>query len=394
MRIAVFHNLPSGGAKRALFEQVSRLVPRHTFDLYTLTTANQEYADIRPYMGKVSILPFRPGRLFRSPLGRLNQGVRILELLRLQRVDRSLAEQINRGGYDLAFVHQDMFTFSPMLLKWLKIPSLYYRQDPVRWLHDPHIARPFEHSSSFRQALNRTDPLYQGYYKMLAYQDRTSMLAARRVVTNSYFTRESLYRVYGVSPAVNYLGVDHTLFRPLGLPREPFVMSVGAISPTKGYDFIIQGLARMVEKERPRLVLVGNASLSDELTYLQTLATRVGVQVEFHHLIQDEDLVSLYNRTQCVIFTPVMEPFGLVPLEAMACGTPVVGICEGGVRETIVNDQTGYLVDREPQKLADAVQHFTKAPNLVAQMGAAARKHIERHWLWEHSIHCLEKHIL
>jgi glycosyltransferase involved in cell wall biosynthesis len=105
------------------------------------------------------------------------------------------------------------------------------------------------------------------------------MQAATRVITNSYFNRESLYRIYGVAPYVSYHGVDIQLFRPLGLERQPYVISVGAVRPDKGYDFLIQSLAYIPQKDRPRLILVGNTSLEPEIRYLQILAEQFDVQV-------------------------------------------------------------------------------------------------------------------
>jgi len=125
MRIALFHNLPSGGAKRTTYEQTRRLAQRHEVDLFSLSTANQEFADIRGFAHRTVILPFKPGRLFRSPFGRLNQAVRILDLLRLRRVMRALADEIDRHGYDVALVHPCMFTFTPTVLRYLRTPSLY-----------------------------------------------------------------------------------------------------------------------------------------------------------------------------------------------------------------------------------------------------------------------------
>ena len=71
--------------------------------------------------------------------------------------------------------------------------------------------------------------------------------------------------------------------------------------------------------------------------------------------IPDEGLVQLYNRAMLTVYAPIMEPFGFVPLESMACGTPVVGIREAGVRETVRHAETGFLVDRDPEQFAAAV---------------------------------------
>lgn len=394
MRIAIFHNLPSGGAKRTLHEQVKRLSEHHTLDLFTLSTADSEFADIRPYVGNVNIAEFNPGRLYRSPFGRLNQGVRMVDLLRLRGRMKELAAEIDSGDYDVALIHPCRFTFTPTITRYLKTPTLYYRHDPVRWLHDPPIHRPYQQAGSLRTTLDRFDPLNIGYFKLLLREDTSGMRAANHVVTNSCFVRETLYRLYGIAPSVVYHGVDTRRFHPAYPGRENYVLSVGAISPFKGYDFIIEGLAQIPEPRRPELVLVGNVSLSDEHRFLLSLAQQHGVRLTIHEMVTDEELVRLYNQALCTIFTPVMEPFGLVPLESMACGTPVVGIAEGGVRETIIQGVTGYLVGRDAGELASVVEALIGDPALIEELGCRAREHVERNWTWERSMESLQSHLL
>ncbi len=393
MRIALFHNLPSGGGKRTVYEQTVRLVGKHQIDLFSLSTADQEFTDIRAFVGKTNIIPFKPGHLFGSPFGRLNQGVRLMDLLRLGLVMRHLAQEIDQGDFDLALIHPCMFTFSPTILRYMDTPSLYYRHDPVRWMHDPLIPRPYRHSNRWSASLDRVDPLRRSYYSMLENEDRTSMLAATKVITNSYFNRESLYRIYGVAPYVSYHGVDIQLFRPLGLERQPYVISVGAVRPDKGYDFLIQSLAYVPQKDRPRLILVGNTSLGPEIRYLLSLAEQLGVQVKFHELITDDKLVRLYNQALCTVYAPVMEPFGLVPLESMACATPVIGICEGGVRETVVDGVTGYLEQRDPEQFARAILRLVEDQQLSERLGQQGRDFVEKQWTWERAIQSLEEHM-
>lgn len=393
MRIAVFHNLPSGGAKRTLHEQVKRLAEEHTLDLYTLSTADAEFADVRPYVQKVYVSSFKAGRLVQSPFGRLNQGVRIVDLLRLRDKMKQLAAEIDGGDYDVALIHPCLFTFTPTITRYLETPTLYYRQDPVRWLHDPPLIRPYQLGGSFRTRLDRFDPLRAGYFKLLLNEDTSGMGAATHVVTNSYFVRETLYRLYGIAPHVVYHGVDTHLFHPISRVRENYVLSVGSIAPYKGYDFIIEGLARIPEPERPTLVLIGNVSLPDEHHFLTTLAQKRGVRLTIHEMVTDSELVTLYNRALCTVFTPVMEPFGLVPLESMACGTPVIGISEGGVRETIVHGVTGYLVGRDTEELASAICKLTYNSAQVEKMGCQAREHVEQKWTWERSMESLQIHL-
>lgn len=393
MRIALFYDLPSGGAKRTVYDQVSRLAQRHTIDLFTTSQSNQSFADVRPFTRRIVIEPFAPGPLLRSPLGRLNQGMRSADILRYRGLMRRLASQINRGGYEVTLVHPCQVTFTPALLRFLGVPSLYYRHDMVRWLQDPPIPRPYDKKSGWRERANRIDPLIAAYRHLLISEDLSSMRSATRTVTNSYFMRESLHRLYGYAAQVCYHGVDADVFRPLGVPREPFVLSVGALQRTKGFDFLIESLARIEEAKRPPLVLVSNSRLEEEARFLSELAAARNVTVEFKTLVGQDELVNLYNRAACVVYAPVFESFGLVPLEAMACGTPVVGVCEGGVRETVIDEVTGRLVDRDAGEFAQATLSLLDDRQSAERLGKQAREHIEAHWTWENAIAALEKHL-
>lgn len=76
MNIAIYHNLPSGGGKRALHEMTRRLAERHALDVYTLSCAEHDFGDLRPYAKKYIVYPFQALPLVRRPFGRLNQGIR------------------------------------------------------------------------------------------------------------------------------------------------------------------------------------------------------------------------------------------------------------------------------------------------------------------------------
>jgi glycosyltransferase involved in cell wall biosynthesis len=394
MKIAVFHNVRSGGAKRTIYEQVKRLSRRHTIDLFSLTSAEHKFGDLITYVGRAEILPFQPLPVYQSPFGRLNQAVRTLDLLRLRQVMNRLAAMIDAGDYDVALVQPCMFTFSPTILRHLRLASLYYRHDPVRWVQDPQIPRPYHKLNRRRQMLDRLDPLRGTYYRLLVHEDLTSMRAATGLVTNSYFMRETIYRLFGTLPNVCYHGVDSQLFRPLGLERGTYVLSVGAIAPYKGYDFLIRSLSYIAPASRPGLILVGNAVQKEEQQYLASLASEFGIKVEFRHMISNDELVCLYNRALCTVYAPFMEPFGLVPLESMACGTPVVGIQEGGVRETVVHGVTGLLADRDEEQFAGAISTLLEDRNLLEHLGREGRCHIEKRWDWDDAVVRLESQLV
>ena len=85
-------------------------------------------------------------------------------------------------GNDIALVHQCMFTFTPTLLRHLATPSLYYRHDPVRWVHDPVPARPYERRNPLRARLDACDPLRAGYFRLLVHEDRLWAVERRCLV--------------------------------------------------------------------------------------------------------------------------------------------------------------------------------------------------------------------
>ena len=110
MRIALFHNLPSGGAKRAVYEWTRRLAASHEVDVYTLSGADHAFCDIRPLVQEHHVLDFTPHRLFESPWGRLNQLQRWRDLGKLTRLGRCIAREIDAGDYDVVFAHPCHYT--------------------------------------------------------------------------------------------------------------------------------------------------------------------------------------------------------------------------------------------------------------------------------------------
>ena len=324
MKIAIYHNLPSGGGKRALYEMTRRLAAQHTIDVYTLSCAEHNFCDLRPFARRHVVVPFKPLPLARRPFGRINQGLRALTLLRVHRWQQSIAKQIDDTDYEVVFAHNCQFVQSPSVLTYLRTPSVYYCGEPPRLIYEPRIARPYNTFTRLQRTVNLIDPFPSLYRTVLARLDRKNARAATCVLTNSAYSRESLYRIYGIFAHVGYLGVDTALFRPLSLPKENFIVSVGMINPQKGFDFLIRGLALLEKDRRPTLVIICNNADERERAYLAALAQQLQVAVEIRALIPDEELVRLYNQARLTVYAPVMEPFGFVPLESMACQTPVV----------------------------------------------------------------------
>jgi len=372
------------------------LAARHQLDVYTLSSADHEFADVRPFAANHHVVPFDPLPLLSSPFGRLNQIVRSLDLARLQSRARSVARRIDAGGYDVAFVHPCRFEQSPSVLRHLRrTPSVYYCQEALRVLYEAMPARPYDDRAvGRRRLLNRVDPLPALYRRRLRAVDRANLRSADAVLVNSGFMAGTIREAYGVEAQVSYLGVDVTHFRPLGLDRQPFVLSVGSLTPLKGFDFLVEALARCPRPQRPRLVIVSNFANAPERAYLTQLARERQVDLELVGHAGETELVRLYNQARLVVYAPVREPFGLVPLEAMACATAVVAVAEGGISESILDGRTGLLTEREPARFAAAVQRLTADPDLSRRLGEEGRAHVSREWTWERATDRLEAHLV
>jgi len=182
-------------------------------------------------------------------------------------------------------------------------------------------------------------------------------------------------------------GVEHALFspgdrrgarRPLGLhPERPVLLFVGRIQPLKGLDVAVRALAHLRRRD-PQLVVVGGASGTGgdaEVARIRSLVAGLGVDPDVRFVDpQPHHLLSTYYRAADVCLVPSRsESFGLVALEAAACGTPVVAAAVGGLRTLVEHGRSGFLVEgRDPAVFAAYVDELLDNPALAASMGAAA----------------------
>jgi glycosyltransferase involved in cell wall biosynthesis len=187
-------------------------------------------------------------------------------------------------------------------------------------------------------------------------------------------------------------GVDVHRFRPDGsvAPRSTRqrIVSVGRLVPRKGFETMIRALP---EIPRAELVIVGGPPRGElgadaEAQRLRRLAARLGVaeRVCLTGGIGRDDLPAVLRSADVVSCTPWYEPFGIVPLEAMACGIPVVAAAVGGIRGTVVDEVTGRLVPpNSPHELAEAINPLLRNPQLRAELGRAGCDRARRRYTWD-----------
>jgi len=181
-------------------------------------------------------------------------------------------------------------------------------------------------------------------------------------------------------------GVDTTLFRTRG-PAAPRgdrfrLLTVGRLVERKGVATVLRALAELVPALDAELVIVGgpgSAGLATdpEVQRLTALAARLGIadRIRFTGRLPAPQVAAHHRAADVVVATPWYEPFGLVPLEAMACGRPFVGSAVGGLLDTVRDGENGLLVPpRDPTALVAALRLMAADPALRARLGAAARR--------------------
>lgn len=219
------------------------------------------------------------------------------------------------------------------------------------------------------------------------------MASADRIIAFSPHERDAMERLYGADPKKVSLvpcGVDLSVFRPLdqksvrarlGLNGEKILLYVGRIEPLKGLDLLVETAAQMDTGESVRMIVVGADVNGDrEIDRVKELAKERDLedQIDFVGQVEHSDLPLYYNAADVCVVPSYYESFGLVALESMACGTPVVASRVGGLSTIINHGSTGYLKSwRCPEAFANSVEMIISSDGLQQSMGEAARKRAE-----------------
>lgn len=211
----------------------------------------------------------------------------------------------------------------------------------------------------------------------------------QRIIAATEKEKEDLIRYYDASPEtirVIPCGVNLDLFRPvdkgiarrqLGFDDDSIILFVGRIDPLKGIDRLLMAMTYLDGRQGPRLVVVGGDDDSEaELERLQQLSQELHVEdsVTFVGPVEQKELPCYYSAAQVCVIPSYHESFGLVALESLACGTPVVAAGVGGIEAVVRQGETGYVLkDNAPLRLADRIDALLSRPDAGAQSVSSTR---------------------
>lgn len=355
-RVAIAHDWLCGyRGGEAVLDRIARLVTRR-FRCAGLWTMFDDGRGLTPV---VDTLPKHTSILQRVPGGPgvLRRWLLPLYPRAVESLSRSLAREHAREPLDL------VVSTSSAAVKGIRAPAgaahVCYCHSPARYLWSQQAA----YSSGLRGAGLR---MFGG---RLRAWDRATASNVTQFIANSTHTREEIHRCYARDSAVvfppartEFFGIDTST------RREEFWLLVGALEPYKRADIAIDA----ANQSRRELVVVGDGSMRRELR------RRAGPTVRFEGRVSDERLRDLYQRASVLLF-PQVEDFGIIAVEAQACGLPVIARSAGGSRDTVIAGETGMLFDEPtPGALLGAIDRFERSGRGASEWAACCRRNAQR----------------
>ena len=408
LRIAIWYNLPSGGGKRALNDHIRGLKARgHEIVAWRPPIPQTDYLPISDLVEEREVaLDARKvsdkGRVRWLRYG-LDSATAQRDAMRAH--SESAAREIDAGGFDVLFANTCRLYHAPWIGRYVEGPKLLYLQEPKRILYEapytPWPALPEPPTGSrppkqrYRDFMGRLrNELDVHGLRREAADEAQNARAYDRILVNSNFSRESVLRAYDLNADVCYLGIDADRFENRGLPREPFVISVGTLHASKNPQFVVRAVGQVPARLRPRLVWVANSVFEEERARVEALARELEVDLDVRQYVPDAELLDLLNRATATVYAPHLEPFGYGPLEANACGLPAVVVAEGGVKESVRDGVNGIVVPFRPAAMGAALADLLADPAGARAMGERAAAHVREAWSLERATDELERNLL
>jgi len=229
--------------------------------------------------------------------------------------------------------------------------------------------------------------------------------SADQVIAECPQDEEDLIRYYNVDPSKITIiprGFNPAHFYPVNCsfarrileirPDESVILQLGRMDPRKGVDNVIRAIALLKNSlYKIKLLIVGgeskgpNPATSGELERLQQIVTEehIGDMVKFEGRKNRELLKYYYSAADIFVTTPWYESFGITPVESMACGTPVLGANVGGIKYSVKDNETGFLIPpNDPEALAEKIKLLLSKPSILYRMKLNALERVNSLFTW------------
>jgi glycosyltransferase involved in cell wall biosynthesis len=361
-----------GGAERVILE----LMTRSRYD-WTLYTNHFEPDATFPELSDARVVRLPEISVRRS----IKEVVRAGATLLTQRVDLTR--------------HDSLFVISEGLGNIVaarsSIPTSCICLTPLKVVYDAHTRQRFFAGGRRHH--------YRAAFSLYRFADRRFWRSYVRVFTNSEEVKRRVVSARLVDSSrveVAHHGVDVERWRPDGR-RDPFFLVPGRIMWQKNVELALDAWTRFKPdafENRFSLVVAGMVDAKSR-PYLDHLKAKAANRPDIRFVTSpsDPEMLDLYQRCWAVVFPPTNEDWGLVPLEAMACGKPVLATRRGGPRESVVDGRTGFLRRDQPRSFAKAMTTLAAMPvDELDEMSVRARARA-MDFPWSRFVHRMDEHV-
>lgn len=211
--------------------------------------------------------------------------------------------------------------------------------------------------------------------------DKKAWMNFDLVVCPSKFSEKQISSKYNVPTKVVHIGTKTEHFKPNNTKKQKAILSIAALK-TQRAEFLIESLEKLLKKRKDfEIWMVG--SKGDYHSELQELVSKLNLEkyVRFFGRVTDSKLIELFSQALVVTHLVKQPPFGLIVTEAMACETPVIACHPGGTDESIIHNETGFLIDEEDKNsLIEYIKKFLDEPGLSNKMGIKGRERVQKYF--------------
>lgn len=308
--ILVYENLPSGGAKTLFISNIQAL--RDRFKL-KIILSNEKLVKLHNIFSYLYYIYFRDNEQWQT-----------------------YNEHLLRSHILIAY--HTWITRSPMILRQNLIPAIYVCQEAPREFYDEKYISMFTLKEKIinmlRIKIKNIDKLNVSSNKNLT------------IIANSNFSSKNINKVYGNKAKVVYPGIKLSKFGKYCSieNRLKQILCVGAINKLKNQKFILELISTIREKERPKVLFVGNGGNRRYVKEMYQYAKRFNIDLIIKQNINNKELIQEYKKSRIFCYAPTNEPFGIVILEAMRSGLPIVASSIGGGYNEIVSSSNGFII--------------------------------------------------
>lgn len=337
MKIAIFE--PSrkfvGGGQKVIAKIAEHLSKENQVELFTQKTPQKDLN-----FGKTKITLINPRSSFLAPIAFLLKKVRGFDVVILGGFPANLGSIRNKNCVTICY-------------------------SPTRVFYDLryHLFKSSKFSGKIKVLIKNI---------CLRKIDFLAAQRTRKILVISETSRKRVKKYYKRNSEVIYPTVDLEKFKTG--KYENYILSVARLVSAKRVDVLAESM-NYVKNKKVKLYIVGDGNERNKIKKIAEKNSNIILMNE----VSGEKLIDLYSNCLAAAYIPINEDFGFVPVEAGASGKATIGADEGGLRETIIDGKTGFLIkDVTPKNIAKKIDYFINNKSLAKEMGKNAREHVKK----------------